>query len=135
MIDYRRFKEINELFSTGQNEKAKHLLMEMQSRWIALKDEIDRLKIRVQTFEDILYLAKNLYKEKDFYWLRTAGVKQGPFCPHCYETEGGLIRLEKTRSGILCPYCQTHYKSNTKPEDIIPIQITGKQARILPFAK
>lgn len=61
MLDYRRFKEINDLFASGQPEKARRLLMEMQSRCIALRDEMSMLKVRLQTFEDILYLSQNLY--------------------------------------------------------------------------
>ena len=81
MLDYRRFKEINDLFASGQPEKARRLLMEMQSRCIALRDEMSMLKIRLQTLEDILYLSQNLYEENGFYWLRTAGVKQGTVLP------------------------------------------------------
>lgn len=134
MLDYRRFKEINDLFASGQPEKARHLLMEVQSRCIALRDEMNMLKIRLQTFEDILYLTQNLYEESGFYWLKTAGVKQGPFCPHCYESEGGLIRLEKTRSGLNCPYCDSSYRGAARAARAG--QGSGeRQARIIPFAK
>ncbi len=135
MLDYRRFKQINDLFASGKLEQARHLLMEMHSRCIALRDEMNMLKVRLQTFEDILYLSQNLYEEYGFYWLRTAGVKQGPFCAHCYESEGALIRLEKQHKVLLCPYCSTSYKSvvHAMPESVEPL--AGRQARILPFAK
>ena len=135
MLDYRRFKEINDLFASGQPEKARRLLMEMQSRCIALRDEMSMLKIRLQTLEDILYLSQNLYEENGFYWVRTAGVKQGPFCPHCYESEGGLIRLEKQRKGLSCPYCNADYKSRINIMAEAGEPFTGRQARILPFAR
>ena len=135
MLDYRRFKEINDLFASGQPEKARRLLMEMQSRCIALRDEMSMLKIRLQTLEDILYLSQNLYEENGFYWLRTAGVKQGPFCPHCYESEGGLIRLEKQRKGLSCLYCNADYKSRINIMAEAGEPFTGRQARILPFAR
>ena len=123
MLDYRRFKEINDLFASGQPEKARRLLMEMQSRCIALRDEMSMLKVRLQTFEDILYLSQNLYEEYGFYWLRTAGIKQGPFCPHCYESEGALI------------YCSTSYKGTVRVMTETAEPLAGRQARILPFAK
>lgn len=135
MLDYRRFKEINDLFASGKPEKARHLLMEMQSRCIALRDEMSMLKVRLQTFEDILYLSQNLYEEHGFYWLRTAGVKQGPFCPHCYESEGALIRLEKQHKSLLCPYCSTTYKGAAHAMPEMAETLDGRQARILPFAR
>jgi hypothetical protein len=134
MLDYRRFKEINDLFAQGQPEKARRLLMEVQSRCIALRDEMNMLKIRLQTFEDILYLVQNLYKENGFYWLKTAGVKQGPFCPHCYEHEGGLIRLEKSGHALHCPCCDTRHTHTSPACADIKIDRQAHQAKIIPFA-
>jgi hypothetical protein len=135
MLNYRRFKEINNLFAQGQTEKARHQLMEMQSSFIALRDEMNMLKIRVQTFEDILYLAQNLYEENGFYWLKTSGLRQGPFCPRCYENEGGLVRLERGRRGLRCPYCQTGYaggeRLRAEESDMPP----PRAAHVIPFAK
>lgn len=136
MLDYRRFKEINDLFASGQPEKARRLLMELQSRCIALRDEMSMLKVRLQTFEDIFYLSRNLYEADGFYWLRTVGAKQGPFCAHCYESEGALIRLEKTGSELRCPYCDSRYAGSARasagPADS---RLAMRQARILPFAR
>lgn len=130
MLDYRRFKEINELFSSGQGEKARHLLMELQSHCIALRDEMSILKIRLQSLEDVLYLSENLYEDKGFYWLKTNGIQQGPFCPCCYEGEGGLIRLDKHKTGLECPCCSSRFNvSRDNPP------LTEKQAKIFYFAR
>ncbi|MDR3357403.1 MAG: hypothetical protein LBN96_00785 [Desulfovibrio sp.] len=134
MLNYRRFKEINDLFAQGQTGKARHRLMEMQSSFIALRDEMNMLKVRVQTFEDILYLAQNLYKENGFYWLKTSGLKQGPFCPGCYENEGGLARLEKCRHGLHCPYCQANYAARTR-SGTEGAEMPPRAANIIPFAR
>lgn len=133
MLDYRRFKEINELFATGQMEKARHLLMEMQSHCIALRDELDLLKIRLQSAEDALYLSRSLIKEDKLYWLNTASLRLGPFCSRCYETDGALIRLEKQKSTLICPYCNEIYQNCLKhpPTD----SISPAHARILRFAR
>jgi hypothetical protein len=135
MLNYRRFKEINELFAQGQTEKARRQLMEMQSSFIALRDEMNMLKVRVQTFEDILYLARNLYEENGFYWLKTSGLRQGPFCPRCYENEGGLVRLERGRRGPRCPYCQTGYEDRTRLRAEESDMPPPRAAHVIPFAK
>ena len=135
MLDYRRFKEINELFAAGEDERARRLLMEVQSRSIAMKDEMDMLKIRLQSLEDALYLSKNLYEENGFLWLRTAGVRQGPFCPQCYGLDGGLIRLEKENDSLLCPYCRTSYAGHWRAPEAEREPAPGHQARILHFAR
>ena len=135
MLDYRLFKEINTLFESGRHEEARHLLMEVQSRSIALRDEISMLKIRLKTMEDALHLARSLYTECGLYWLRTSGVTLGPFCPRCYESEGALVGLERLArggNGLRCPYCHSVHQS------VLPAAAnggTGRQARILPFAR
>jgi hypothetical protein len=128
MLDYSRFKEINELFAAGRTDEARHLLMEQQSQCIALQDEINMLRARVQTFEDILHIAQNLSREGDFYWLTTNDVRQGPFCLRCYESEGGLIRLERRRADLACPCCSATY-----PLPPLPGNGEERRAKIIPF--
>lgn len=135
MLDYHRFKEINDLFASGQPEKARRLLMELQSRCIALRDEMSMLKLRLQTCEDNLYLSQNLFEEEGLYWLRTAGVKLGPFCPRCYESEGGLVRLEKQKQGLVCPYCNATHTSRLPSVSDKSEAVPPRPARILPFAR
>lgn len=133
MMDYCRFRDINDFFANGQPEKARHLLMEIQSRCIALRDEISMLRLRLQTVEDALYLAQNLFLEKGFYWLKSPGVSQGPFCPRCYEQEGALFRLERVMEHLVCPYCHETFAIATKPPKVEPAM--AGPARILRFAR
>lgn len=133
MMDYCRFRDINDFFANGQPEKARHLLMEIQARCIALRDELNMLRLRLQTAEDALYLAENLFIENGFYWLKSPGRSQGPFCPRCYENEGALFRLEKIKPKLICPYCQEAYPIDIKPpRGEAPARTSA--ARILRFA-
>lgn len=109
MLDYQRFKEINDCVAQGRQEEARRLLMELQSRCIALKDQMDSLKIQVRELEDMLFLAQTLCFDGRFYWIRIAGRNMGPFCPHCYNGDGGLVRLEQKTDELHCPYCGGRY--------------------------
>lgn len=110
MLDYYSFKEINDLFAQGRAEQGRHRLMELQSRYIAMRDEMESLRQQVQEFEDILYLSKNLICIDDFYWLKVGSVRQGPFCPDCYQRDGALTRLECLKDHLRCPYCGSVHK-------------------------
>lgn len=110
MLDYRRFKDICELFACGKVDQARRLLMEMQSRCLALRDEIAMLKMRLTELEGLLNLAENMYCEHGFYWLSSHGLRQGPFCPRCYEADGALIRLERKSGFLYCPYCSESFE-------------------------
>lgn len=130
-MDYCRFRDINDFFAKGEHQKARRLLMEMQSKCIALRDEITMLKIRLHTAEEALYLSKNLFKENCMYWLKMPGGKQGPFCPGCFESEGALIKLEKYKRELVCPYCHESYLTEVRITSIKPLP--GTQAKIFQF--
>lgn len=132
MMDYTRFREINDLYAKGHWQKARHLLMEMQSRCLALRDEINRLRLRLQTAEDALFICQNLTLEGELYWLRWEGGRQGPFCPNCYEAESALIRLDKYKRELICPYCHESYPLLT---DSALLEGNLSHARILRFAR
>ena len=138
MLDYYRYKEIHELYLKGQHEEARHLLTEMQSRYIAACDENTVLRQRVQEMEDTLFLAKNLIFDGFCYWLITGNIKQGPFCRECYNREGALIRLETQSDEWRCSVCGVVHerlikRDYTKPADQ-GLKQAPKTARIIPFS-
>ena len=133
MLDYWKFKEINTLLVQGHFEEARHMLMGLQARYIALYDEVSVLKKQVQEFEDILFLSHNLRTEGGQYWLRTGSIKHGPFCKPCYDYTGKLIRLESHKSVCRCPYCGLLHSR----EPVAPLTVNGplaRQGKIIPFS-
>lgn len=125
MLNYLCFKEMNDLLTSGQIPQARKLLMEIQSRCIALNDEMHILRIRLQNMENILRIARNLFCDHGLYWLNTNGLRQGPFCPKCYNLDGSLIRLEKIGDNKGCPCCGEIYRNtrNTSTKDIAHAKI------------
>ena len=136
MLHYRLFKEINDLFASGREDQARRLLMEVQSRSIALHDEVNLLQTRLKTLEEAMRLSCNLFRRSGLYWLKAQDINLGPFCPHCYDHEGGLIRLERSKGTLHCPYCHTVITPQPRFEET-DFEDTGEatpRARIIPFA-
>lgn len=113
MLEYYRFKEISDLFATGRQEEAKLRLMELQARYVHLCDENTVLRTQMQGYEDILYLSRNLIFDGTYYWLITGSIKQGPFCPTCYNRDGLLLRLADDGITRRCAVCSTRYERNS----------------------
>ena len=135
MLDYYLFKEINDLFLKGKHEEARRQLMDLQARYIALSDENTMLKLQVQEMEDILYLAKNLIFDGFCYWLITGNIKQGPFCQHCYNREGALIRLDTQQDEWVCPICgAVHERLLRRLSQDQSLRRTQQFAKIIPFS-
>ena len=134
MLNYWTFKKINELFIQGRFEEARHILMELQARYIALCDEVSVLKKQVQEFEDILFLSQNLMAEGEQYWLRTGSTKHGPFCKPCYDHTGKLIRLEGHKSVWRCSYCGLlHNRESASLEAVAVNSPLARQGKVIPF--
>lgn len=129
MRDYLCFKEINDLLTFGEVELARPLLMEAQSRCIALRAENGMLKLRIRALEDIIILSRNLFLEHGFYWFKTGGMAYGPYCPRCYDSDKILIKLEKQDDRRLCPYCGEVFIKQA--QNIIQF---GSRATILQFS-
>ena len=109
MLEYHRFKTVSDLFIKGRSEEARLELAELQRRYVALCDENTTFKMQLQEYEDILYLARHLIREGDFYWLTTGSIKQGPFCPTCYDRDGLLMRLSGENGNRFCTFCRESF--------------------------
>ncbi|MDR1125285.1 MAG: hypothetical protein LBM64_04380 [Deltaproteobacteria bacterium] len=97
MLEYYRFKVIHDLFLKGQWDEACMQLKELQKRYVNICEENSALKSRMREYEDILFLARNFVFDGSFYWLITGSIKQGPFCPNCYNRDGQLVRITDMR--------------------------------------
>ncbi|WCB47620.1 hypothetical protein [Nitratidesulfovibrio vulgaris] len=135
MLDYYKFKEINDLFLKGRIDEARHLLTEMQTRYVALSDENIMLRSQVQEFEDILYLSRNLVFDGYCYWLLTGEIKQGPFCESCYKRDGVLVRLDSRSKSWQCPSCGTHHERNVEHPIPASTLAAPRLAKVIPFTK
>lgn len=133
MLDYYRFKDIDDLFAKGRHTEARHLLMEMQTRYIAACDENSTLRMQVHEFEDILYLARNLIFDGACYWLITGGIKQGPFCQQCYNHYGALIRLDSEEGRWRCVSCGAVHERESAPGQVM-LSSAPKAATVIPFS-
>ncbi|MFV0421291.1 hypothetical protein [Oleidesulfovibrio sp.] len=138
MLDYYRFKQVHELYLKGRPDEARSLLQELQSNYVAACDENTSLRAQIQEYEDILYISKNLVFDGNSYWLHTGSIRQGPFCPECYNKEGLLVRLSQQEGQWRCNHCASHFGQERtavrKPER--PTVAMGQRvAKVIPLYK
>ena len=105
LIEFYRFREVDELFSSGLVDEAKQLLSELQNEYIMLCDENNLLKHQVKEFEHVLDLSKNFVCDGALCWLISEEIKQGPFCKDCFIEDSLLVRLLETDKAWQCPSC------------------------------
>ena len=155
MLEYYRFTEIHALILQGRVEEARLQLAALQGRYVELCDENAVLRTQVQGFEDILFLSRNLIFDGIFFWLVTGSIKQGPFCPSCYNREGLLLRLTDTELSRHCLTCGSRFDRASRlagrttaqgadarrhgEEELCAVNGTipqrGRKATIIPFGK
>lgn len=117
MLEYFRSKEIHDLYSRGQVEDARHQLSELQAQYVNLCDENAMLRTQIQGYEDILYLSRSLIFDGIFFWLITGCIKQGPFCPVCYNRDGLLLRLTDDGTSRHCLTCGSRFNRANVPAE------------------
>ena len=150
MLDYYRFKTVSDLFMQGKTEEARLELAELQRRYVALCDENTTFKMQVQEYEDVLYLARNLVLDGQFYWLITGNIRQGPFCPYCYNRDGLLMRLSGDPGTRYCTACRESFvdlprqavKAAVVAQDFcddggfVPaLEPSPRKAKVIPFGR
>ena len=133
MLEYYRYKEVSDLYAQNRVEEARRMLMELQVRYITMCDENATLRLRIQEFENVLYMANNLVFDGFSYWLLTGSVRQGPFCQLCYEREGALFRLEHMDDELVCPVCNS--LCGQAPVRREMSRRAPRAAKIIPFAR
>ncbi|MDR1946184.1 MAG: hypothetical protein LBQ51_03345 [Desulfovibrio sp.] len=149
MLDYYRYKSVSELIEQNKPDEARLLLAELQRRYVAVCDENAALRMQIQEYDDILYIARNLVIDRGFYWLITGAVRQGPFCPDCYTRDGLLVRLVGDGGDLICSNCRgifpslrhKPFKAAMAAPDCVPgsfppgAQRSDGTAKVIPFRR
>jgi ribosomal protein L37AE/L43A len=80
---------------------------DIQSLIVEKDEEIKRLKETLEIKQQVKY-------EKPYYWLGEGDNKDGPYCQHCYDQNGKLIRLQSYDNGRWdCKACQNKYTDSS----------------------
>ncbi len=94
--------QIAELVSSLADAKIE--IAEVQNLLISKDNEIVALRKELE-------LKGNIQYEKPYYWVITGDDKDGPFCQHCYDVEGKLIRLQSGATGSWnCHSCKGYFR-------------------------
>ena len=88
---------------------AKINIAETQEVLLKRENEIKQLK-------ELLSLVEDLTFEAPYYWQEKKGIKDGPFCSNCWESNKSLIHLMKTCIGDIweCPKCKNEFSASGK---------------------
>jgi hypothetical protein len=75
---------------------------------IAEKDE------KIKQLKETLETNKNVKYDKPYYWLGEGSEREGPYCQHCFDKDGKLIRLQGYGSGYWdCKVCKNNYTDSS----------------------
>lgn len=100
------YKDIVELLKKGATVEAQEQIMALREGALALQEDNFSLREKVKTLEESLRIKGQLTFDGSSYWLSEAGKSDGPFCQHCYDTSGKLVRLQDWGDRWLCFSCK-----------------------------
>jgi hypothetical protein len=94
---------------------------DIQSLVLEKDEEIKRLKEALEIKQQVKY-------EKPYYWLCEGDNKDGPYCQHCFDKEGKLIRLQSFNNNGYwrCMVCKSDYRDSSyvSPQPVVTVKTT-----------
>ena len=101
-------KEAVQLVQKIDNIELYKQILDLQSEIIKVVEENTHLKEQVKSLQETMKIKDSLSFEDNSYWIEKDGVKNGPFCTHCWDREGMLVRLHQDKTKHW--FCITHGK-------------------------
>jgi len=107
------YKDIVDLLKKGATVEAQEQIMTLREGALALQEENLALREKIKTLEEAVRIKSQLKFEGSVYWMYEGSSKDGPFCQHCYDTSGKLIRLQHWDDAWMCLSCRNPIDKNT----------------------
>ena len=111
MAIFDELKSIGKVLQeAGKIEQYKQIL-EAQEKLLEMQRKIDNLESENKELKNKINLKESLIFERNAYWIpKNDDIKDGPFCSHCYDDCGKLIRMRignyQTAGWAYCPKCK-----------------------------
>lgn len=102
------YKDIVELLKKGATVEAQEQIMALREGALQLQEDNFTLREKIKSQEEALRIKDQLTFNHGAYWLSEAGKTDGPFCQHCYDTSGKLVRLQDWGESWLCFACKNY---------------------------
>ena len=107
-------QEIVDLIKKGADLEAQEKIMELCDACVSFREESLALRERVKELEQKLSQKDKVIFETGTYWVEGQEIRDGPYCPACYDSNDKLIRLQhwpESDDGMvseryLCPICK-----------------------------
>ena len=104
------YNEIVDLLKKGSTLEVQEKILELRAATLNLQEENLALRQKVNSLESQLKDNETLNYEAPFYWRKSEGKKDGPFCQQCYDNKDKKIRLQSSDNDYWnCSTCGTGY--------------------------
>lgn len=115
MAIFDELKSIGKVLQEAGKIEQYQQILDAQQKLLEMQKKINELEVENKNLRDKLVIKENLILEGNFYWMQKDGLKDGPFCSCCWDSESKLMRLHKNpfSGAISCPKCRTIAKSGS----------------------
>lgn len=110
-------KMINDSAITFDKAETKLKLADLISTLAEAKIEISNIQEliiekdkTISSLKKLLDINDNLKWDQPYYWIEKDGLKDGPYCQHCWDNNKKLIRLQVNSAGSWdCTACKNRF--------------------------
>lgn len=115
LSDLLNVTQIYELVKKGAMLEAQEAILKYREEIVKLTEENIELKQEISDLTNQINLEHELkYVGEVYYRLLDDNLKEGPFCPRCYDVDRKLVRLQALSSTVTSKYgcyqCHNSYR-------------------------
>lgn len=115
MAIFDELKSIGKVLQEAGKIEQYQQILDAQQKLLEMQREIAELETNNKRLNEEFEIKETLIPEGNVYWTQKDGVKDGPFCTCCWDSERKLMRLHKSQVSdrVHCPKCNTVAKAGT----------------------
>lgn len=113
MVIFDELKSIGKVLQEAGKIEQYQQILEAQQKLLEMQKKITELESENKSLQEEFEIKDTLVSEGNVYWIQKDGIKEGPFCTCCWDSERKLLRLHKSQVSdrVSCPKCNTVAKA------------------------
>lgn len=109
MAIFDELKSVGKILQEAGKIEQYRQILDAQQQLLEMQKKINELEADNKKLREDIETKGNLIPENNVYWLSKDGVRSGPFCTCCWDSERKLMKLHKNEitGRVYCPKCNT----------------------------
>ena len=109
MVIFDELKSVGKVLQEAGKIQQYQQILDAQQKLLEMQRRIAELETDNKKLQEEFEIKETLIPDGNAYWIQKDGLKDGPFCTSCWDSERKLMRLHESQvsDNLHCPKCKT----------------------------